>query len=435
MKRRSSLPQITVVGGGYVGLATAVFLADKELPTTVLEKKPDRAAALSKGHLHFREPLLERTLKQTLRKGSIHICRPSPEAFISADYVFIAIDSADLSTGRMRLGSFEQMAQWIGGARSRRLKTIVLKSTNRIGFAATFDRMVNRPGARKKANVVVNPEFLREGYAYEDTSQPWRIIVGAKEKPAANALVRLYRSVYGRRIPVIVTDWESAELIKLGANVYLAHRLGFIHEMADFARMHDLDLEGIKQGIGLDPRIGLDYFEPGLGFGGSCLPKDCRLINSSESANKFEFLTAQTALAINERLLDNLVQRLHHHLGRLKGLKLALLGVAFKPEVDDTRNSQAVRLALKLKDRGATVVCYDPYLVGHSRVPDTNLPLENDITRVVKSATALIVGTAHREFRRLAPRQIGRRMARKLVCDCFNILNRKSWTQAGFEFI
>ncbi len=282
---------------------------------------------------------------------------------------------------------------------------------------------------------MVNPEFLREGRAYEDTARPWRIVLGVDKPAAAGGLLRLYRSLYRESIPRIITDWQSAELIKLAANVYLSHRLAFIHEIADFARMAGLDLDSIRRGIGLDPRIGLDYFEPGLGFGGSCLPKDCRLINSSEATGWFQFKTARTALHINDRVIENLVKRLQQRIGPLRGKKLALLGVAFKPQVDDTRHSPAVRLALGLQRRGAILACHDPYLKNSSRVPATELPLEPDPYLVLHSATAVIIGTAHEEFRRLKPLRVARQVAGRVVCDYFGILNRKTWSQAGFEFI
>jgi UDPglucose 6-dehydrogenase len=295
--------------------------------------------------------------------------------------------------------------------------------------------MLNKPGVTGRVQVVINPEFLREGYAFEDTMQPWRIVIGSEDKTAANKLAALYRKVYRKKIPIVITDWDSAELIKLAANVYLAHRLGFIHEIADFARLHKLDIDSIRRGVGLDPRIGLDYFQPGLGFGGSCLPKDCRIINSSESGSQFQFLTAGTALAINDRLLDNLITLLNNRLGRLQGAKIALLGVAFKPQVDDTRNSQAVRLALKLRDHGAIVISHDPYLKKTTRLPDSDLPLESDLLKAVQSSNAIVIGCAHKEFHSLKPASIASQVSSKIVCDYFGILKRTTWNKAGFEFI
>ncbi len=435
MRRKSTRPKITVVGGGYVGLATGVFFGDRGYPVTVVEIDPSRVDSLKRGKLHFYEPMLQQKLRQTLVRGALDVSLPEPEHYETAHFVFVAIDSADPDSGVMRLSHFEQMAQWIGATSTTLTRTVVLKSTNTIGFAEAFDRMLNTCGGGGRIHVVVNPEFLREGRAFEDTSQPWRVVIGAKEKRAATALLELYQSLYKASIPIIVTDWKSAELIKLGANVYLSHRLAFIHEIADFVRLEGLDIGAIKQGLGFDPRIGSDYFEPGLGFGGSCLPKDCHLINSSESETEFEFKTARTALEINERILEIIVARLESTLGRLKGKKLAVMGVAFKPEVDDTRNSQPVKLALKLKDQGATVVCFDPFLKEVGRVPGTHLPLESSPELTLRSASALIVGTAHRQFRSLKPKDAAVVMQRKLVCDYFGILSHKTWMQAGFQFI
>ena len=236
-------------------------------------------------------------------------------------------------------------------------------------------------------------------------------------------------------MPFVVTDWKSAELIKLGSNVYLAHRLAYIHEITECARADDLDIQAIRRGIGLDPRIRQDYFEPGLGFGGSCLPKDCHMLNSEQSSTRFDFLSARTALEINERLLNTLIDRLKSKLGNLNGKKIAILGAAFKPEVDDTRGSQAVKLALKLRRRGARITFFEPYLKGHGKLVEGNFPLDDSVEAVVKSASAVIIGTAHRQFKSLKPKQVTRLVRRKLVCDYYGILNQQKWQQAGFEFI
>ncbi len=236
-------------------------------------------------------------------------------------------------------------------------------------------------------------------------------------------------------MPFVVTDCKSAELIKLGSNVYLAHRLAYIHEIAEYARADDLDIQAIRRGIGLDPRIGQDYFEPGLGFGGSCLPKDCHMLNSEQSSTRFDFLSARTALEINERLLNKLIDRLKSILGKLKGKKIAILGAAFKPEVDDTRGSQAVKLALKLRRLGVRVAFFEPYLKGSEMLVEGNFPLGDSVEAVVKSASVVIIGTAHGQFKSLKPKQVARLVRRKIVCDYYGILNQQKWQQAGFEFI
>jgi UDPglucose 6-dehydrogenase len=179
----------------------------------------------------------------------------------------------------------------------------------------------------------------------------------------------------------------------------------------------------------------LSYFEPGLGFGGSCLPKDCHLINSHETVSNFQFKTARTALEINERILDTLIDRLRSKLGRLKGKKIAILGAAFKPEVDDTRGSQAVKLALKLKRRGAKVAFFEPYLKQTEKLAEGNFLLEDSLETALQGASAVIIGTAHKQFRSVEPKHIAKLVKRRLVSDYFGILNRTRWEKKGFEFI
>ena len=236
-------------------------------------------------------------------------------------------------------------------------------------------------------------------------------------------------------MPIVATDCESAELIKLGANLYLSHRLAFIDEMAEYTTSRGLDLSAVQQGISLDRRVGAEYFEPGLGFGGSCLPKDCYQINSKEAGSKFDFLTADTALEINERVLTNLVAVLQHRIGKLKNKKIAILGAAFKPECDDTRGSQAVKLALMLRRRGATVSIYDPYLKNSEKIIEGNLPLSPTVKQTLSGAHALIIGTAHQQFKRLQPKKVAELVKKKIVVDRFRILNCSRWEKNGFEFV
>ncbi len=426
---------ILVVGAGYVGLATAVFLADRSYPVTVVEKNDELVRSLRRGAIPFREPELARRLRRVLRAGRISFVPPEPEPYRQADLIFVAIDSVDREIHRMRMNSFHRMAEWIGSARRRRPATVILKSTNAYGFASQFRRLLDKSPYGKDVRVIVNPEFLREGFAYDDTARPWRIILGADDKRHLAPLKKVYKVAYGPSIPVVETDCRSAEIIKLAANVYLAHRLSFIHEMADFARQEHLDIGPIKEGIGLDPRIGLDYFEPGLGFGGSCLPKDCVMINSPDSRADFVFQSARTALAVNDRLLDHMVASLKERLGTMKGKKIAILGITFKADLDDTRGSRAVQLALRLKKAGARLGVYDPYMTNHERTPEGGIALEKTLEDAVDKASAVVIGTAHKRFKRLKPSILKAHVQRKVVCDFYNILNRTTWTKAGFTVI
>ncbi len=435
MPHMTKHPDILVVGAGYVGLATAVFLADKGYPTTVVEKNCEIVEALRRKRLHFHEPTLARTLKKVVGNGFLTIIQPEPEPYQKADLIFIAIDSANRRTWQMRLEPFEQMAGWIGGVKRRVPPTVVLKSTNVLGFTQHVRDLLDNTPHGKEAKLLVSPEFLREGLALEDTVHPSRVVIGALEKGDAAPLVKIYRSAYPETVPIVQTDWKSAELIKLAANTYLAYRLAFIHEIAEFARLEGLELAPIRQGIGLDPRIGLGYFTPGLGFGGSCLPKDCMLINSNEFKGSFEFESAHTATAVNNRLLKNLIELLDSKLGGLKGKRVAILGAAFKPDVDDTRDSRAVRLAELLLKEKVQVSVFDPHLHGRDIIPETELPLAPTIETALKGAHAVIIGAAHKKFLSLKPQQIGGLVVHRLVFDYFGLLDPKKWRAAGFEIV
>lgn len=413
----------------------AAFLATKGFEIVVVEKNPLIIDSLNNGRLHFREPALATKLRSVVAKGRLTVVAPSKERYQGASMIIVAIDSADGKTWKMKLAAFERMAEWIGSDKRRRPAIVVLKSTNILGFSKILRALLDKAPHGREVQLVVNPEFLREGTAYEDTARPWRVIVGADDPKARQRMVRFYRQLYPKSMPIVATDCASAELIKLGANLYLSHRLAFVHEMAEYANGGGLDFTAIQKALSLDPRVGAEYFEPGLGFGGSCLPKDCYLINSKEAGNKFDFLTADTALKINHRVLTNLVAVLQKRIGKLKNKKIAILGAAFKPECDDTRGSQAVKLALMLRRRGVSVSIYDPYLKRSEKIVEGNLPLSPNLKHALSGAHAIIIGTAHQQFRRVQPEKVAKYLKRKIVVDRFRILNQCNWEKHGFEFV
>ncbi len=433
--KNASNKQILVVGAGFVGLATAVFLATKGYRVTVHDKNQFVVDSLNKGKLHFKEPRLQVEFKKVRAAGRITVTTPRKEPYQGADFIFIAIDSADQRTFRMKLEPFRRLADWIGSKRRSRAATVVMKSTNALGFAEQFRRMLNDTPYGAKVHLAVNPEFLREGLAFEDTAEPARLVIGANSKAASQPLIALYQEVYPRSLPLVRTDLRSAELIKLGANLYLAHRLAFVHELATYAELAGLQFDPIRQGIGLDPRIGLDYFKPGLGFGGSCLPKDCHLVNAGDLPAGFSFDVADTALTVNDKVLDLLASTLRDKLMSLKGRKIALLGIAFKEELDDTRNSRAVALAQTLKRRGAKPAVFDPMLPDVESIPDANITLEPTLDAALTNASAIIIGCAHKKFRSIKPARAAKLVRRKIVVDRFHLLNRKAWEAEGFSFI
>jgi len=431
MKSKNS---ILVVGAGFVGLATATFFARKGHFVTVAEINPNTIDPLNRGELHFHEPKLATEFRKAVKAGKLVVKQPTEEDYTGSRFVIIAIDSVDQRNWTMKSDAFEQMADWIGSKRYSPRHTVFLKSTNILGFSKFFRGCLDATPYGKEVELIVNPEFLAEGTAYEDTAEPSRVVIGTLDGKSGGAGEKLVRSLYPKAVPFINTTWKGAELIKLGSNLYLSHRLTFINELAEYARSINLDIPTICEGIGLDPRIGTHYFKPGLGFGGSCLPKDCRLINSEELEPKFDFQVAYTALLVNDDILESIVSRLKDRLGNLKGKKIALLGVAFKPEADDVRGSQVLKLAQKLKRRGARLSIYDPFVDGIDSPVDGKWDTESSWKDALKSANAVVVGTAHSAFKKITPAAASKLVRRKLVIDNYGHLNFKSWTKAGFKF-
>jgi UDPglucose 6-dehydrogenase len=349
--------QVSIIGAGYVGLVTAAGLASSDHSVSVLEISTQRLEALRAGQVPFHEPDLQDLLTSGLATGSLRVASEARDAMQGAELVMICVGTPLSSDGDADLGQVrsacDAIAEWAPSV------PVAVRSTLPLGTTEALAAWLRRDGL---GGMVTNPEFLRQGTAVSDFLHPTRIVVGS-DRGEENAAVTRMRSLYaGFDAPFIVTDFASAEMIKNAANAFLATKLSFINEVADLCEAYGADVQAVVRGMGLDPRIGGSYMRPGIGFGGSCLPKELANMVRLGGARELAVPLMRGAARTNEERPGRIADRLAELLGGLQGRRVAVLGLTFKPHTDDTRYSPSLALVGQLLERGATVIAHDPVL-------------------------------------------------------------------------
>lgn len=416
---------MAVLGTGYVGATTAIMLAHLGHQVRAFDKDLQKVAALRRGELPIYEPGLNDFLKQTLASGSLEILDNLTDSLVDAEFVFICLPTPAAEDGsadiRFVLEAVSEVAQHLTpGA------IIVTKSTVPVGSSEKIAAKLNRVDV----DVASNPEFLREGSAVQDFLNPDRIVVGALNAVVAQKTASLYSSLSSK---FIITDPNSAELIKYASNSFLAIKLSFINEMARLCEAVGADINDVMTGFGSDIRIGQKFTSPGPGWGGSCFPKDTAALRSLGKENQIELQVIDAALASNLATKRHVVSRLRKNLGgELSGKNIAILGLTFKANTDDLRDSPALEIANELVKLGAGVIAYDPQV---KKSQTLGFEIAETISAAVLNADALLVLTEWPEFEQIEPSEILSRMTGNLVFDTRNILIEKIWKDHGAAFI
>lgn len=419
------MSRVAVLGTGYVGATTAIMLAHLGHKVRAFDKDLTKVAALSRGELPIYEPGLEDFLRQTLDSGFLQIVDNLADSLFEADFVFICVPTPAAEDGsadiRFVLDAVSEVGPYLSEG-----SVIVTKSTVPVGSSEKIATKLNRTDVY----VASNPEFLREGSAVQDFLNPDRIVIGASSPDVAQRIASLYNSIDSR---LIITDPNSAELIKYASNSFLAIKLSFINEMARLCESVGADISDVMTGFGSDSRIGEKFTSPGPGWGGSCFPKDTAALRSLGKENRIELQMIEAALASNESTKKHVVARLRKNLGgELSGKRITVLGLTFKAFTDDLRDSPALEIAKELVTLGASVAAYDPQV---KSVESLGFELSNSIQDAALHADALLVLTEWPEFREVQPQKIIQGMNGNLVFDTRDVLSEQSWTEEGANFI
>jgi UDPglucose 6-dehydrogenase len=416
--------KIGMFGAGYVGLVTGACFADLGHEVVIRDVVPERIERLQAGEV----PIYEHGLDQVLERNAdrIQFTLDVSEAVRGADFLYVAVGTPPTASGDADLGAVWSVVDELPVDLPGR-PIVVMKSTVPVG---TGERVRERLDARGLTEVgyVSNPEFLAEGSAVADFMKPDRIVVGAFEDADADRVVELYRGI---ETEVVRTDVSSAELVKLAANAFLSTRISFINEIANVCEFVGADVVDVARGVGLDHRLGSHFLRAGIGFGGSCFPKDVTALKQLAGNSGYQFMLLHAVWEVNELQKRRVVQKLQKHLGPLRGKTIALLGLAFKPNTDDMREAPSRVIAYRLLSEGAEVRAWDP--VAHPYdLP--GIELADTVLDAVRNADAAVIVTEWPELATLANAEIRDAMARPLIIDGRNLLDPVATLAAGFVY-
>lgn len=421
--------RLAVVGAGHVGLVHAAAMAELGHDVACIDIDATRIANLIGGTLPLFEPDLESLVHAHLDTGRLRFTTSYEDALEHAEFVFIAVSTPSTADGAADLSAIRTAARSIATACGDRRPIIVNKSTVPVGTGDSVDytlTLANQTGFR----VVSNPEFLREGTALHDFFHPDRIVLGARDRTAAEAVAALY---HGIAAPVLVTDVKTAEMIKYASNAFLATKISFINEIAGICDAVGADAAQVATGMGLDPRIGSQFLRPGLGFGGSCLPKDVRALAHMGSAFGTHPQLLHAVLDINTEQRRRVLQRVRTSLGRLEGARICMLGLAFKPHTDDIRDAPAIELMRLFLNEGAEVAAYDPQaLAKAARVCPETVYFDSPYDAAA-GADAAILATEWPELRELDLPRLRSVMAHGVLIDGRGVFTADALVAAGFN--
>jgi UDPglucose 6-dehydrogenase len=426
--------RITIVGAGYVGLVSGACLAEIGNEVCCVESDSRRLSSLEQGLVPIYEPGLQDLVRENAGAGRLSFSGDLAAAVSASEMVFLAVGTpARAGDGEADLSYVFAAVKEIAGAAHDGL-IIVTKSTVPVGTGAEIERLVRGDRPDLRFAVVSNPEFLKEGTAIEDFMKPDRIVVGADEAWAGMRVAELYAPFTERGVPVLLTGRNSAEVIKYAANVFLAVRLAFVNEMADFCEAAGADIAEVANAMGLDPRIGRHFLKPGPGYGGSCLPKDSRALLSGAAARGVALRVAAGAEAANEARKHAMGERVLAALGGMAaGRRIALLGLAFKPDTDDVRESPALVIAARLRAAGAQVAAYDPKgMHGARPLLPPEVELFPDAYSCAAGCDAAVLVTEWKEFVDLDFRRLASAMRGRLFVDLRNAVPEHRLAEAGF---
>jgi UDPglucose 6-dehydrogenase len=426
--------KIAVVGTGYVGLVTGTGFSDFGHDVTCVDIDPQRVETLRRGEVPFYEPGLHDLIKRNTTLGRLSFTTSTADAVKDSEIVFIAVGTPSSDDGSADLSYVLEAAKQIGAALTG-FTVVVTKSTVPVGTSEKV-RAAVASTAKHEFAIASNPEFLKEGDAVNDFLRPARVVVGVDDPRATDALRELYRALLPKSDRIQVMDLASAELTKYAANCMLATRISFMNELSRLCDLVGADIESIRKGIGADPRIGPKFLFAGAGFGGSCFPKDLRALIHTARSHEMHLGIVEAAERANERQKHVLGERvLAHFGGKLDGKRIAIWGLAFKPETDDVRESPALTLIDQLRAAGATVVGYDPQAMPniHALYGDA-VELSRGAFAAAAGADALVLVTEWHELRDPDLARLKSTMRTPVLVDGRNVWSVTEARAAGFTY-
>jgi len=417
------MAKIAVFGAGYIGLVTGACFADLGHEVVLRDILPDKIDALNDGRVPIYEPGLDDVVARARERLSF--TTDVHEAVAGAEFLFVCVGTPPTYSGDADLSAVWTVIDELPPDASA---TVVMKSTVPVGTGAKVRTALDGRGLQN-VGYVSNPEFTAEGTAIKDFMEPDRIVIGAFEPADAEAVEELHAGIDA---PVVRTDVASAEMVKLASNAFLATRISFVNEIANVCELVGADVTEVARGMGLDHRLGPYFLRAGIGFGGSCFPKDVSALKQLAGNSGYHFQLLSAVIEVNELQKRRVVAKLRRHLGTLHGRTIALLGLAFKPGTDDTREASSLVLSSRLLAEGATVRAWDP-IADASRLPQ-GIEIVDSVLDAIRGADAAVIVTEWPELRGLASDEVRRAMANPLIVDGRNLLDPEETRRAGFAY-
>jgi UDPglucose 6-dehydrogenase len=425
--------KICVIGTGYVGLVAGVCFADAGHSVTCVDKDPSKINLLNDNKIPIYEPGLEELLIHAVDKKKIQFTTDIRSAIQSNEVVFIAVGTPEKDDGNADMGPTYQVIQSICESANEK-KYVVLKSTVPIGTGKEVKKYF-KDNCKYPVDVVNNPEFLKEGAAIDDFLKPDRVVIGCETEEARKVMQELYDPFVKNGHPVIFMDNTSAEMTKYAANSFLSVKISFINEMARLADAVGADIDSVRKGFTSDSRINPSFFYPGVGFGGSCFPKDVHALINSGVKNDIPMKIVSSALDVNRDQKYYLVDLAKKHFGNLKGKRIAMWGLSFKPKTDDVREAPAQYMIEKLNELGATVIAYDPVASENATAFfGTPFDVGTDPIEITKGADALFIVTEWSEFRNPNLEAVKTNLKNPVIFDGRNVMNPAKMKAQGFDY-
>ncbi len=426
---------IAVIGTGYVGLVTGACFAEFGVEVTCVDVDKNKIDALNNGKIPIYEPGLDKIVEKNVLADRLHFTTDVKTAVEQALVVFLAVGTPPKNDGSPDMSYYQQAAKDISEAMNG-YKVLVTKSTVPVGTGKWLREFV-KANLKIDTNfgVASNPEFLREGAAIEDFMRPDRVVIGSNEEDAIAIMKDLYRPLYLIETPIVITSLEAAELIKYSANAFLATKITFINEIANLCDAIGCDVHDVARGMGMDKRIGNKFLHPGPGYGGSCFPKDTRALTTVADQFGVETRIVDAVVEANEHQRHAMIPKIVKLVGDLNGKNIGVLGLSFKPETDDMRESPAIEIIKEMQNLGANIRAFDPVAMEEAKKDLPDIVYVNNEYDAIKDADALVIITEWNQFRALDMQKVKSLLKSPKIADLRNIYEPDDMRELGFEYV
>jgi UDPglucose 6-dehydrogenase len=426
---------IAVIGTGYVGLVTGACFAEFGVDVICVDIDESKIARLQDGIIPIYEPGLDQLVARNVQAGRLHFTTNLKEAIERSLVVFIGVGTPPNDDGTPNMSYVESAATSIAEFMTD-YKVIVTKSTVPVGTGKWLRKIIQeRQKTKTNFGIASNPEFLREGAAISDFMRPDRVVIGSNDEEAIAIMKDLYRPLYLIETPIVITSLEAAELTKYAANAFLATKISFINEIANLCDQIGCDVHDVARGIGMDKRIGGKFLHPGPGYGGSCFPKDTSALTTVARNFGTDSLIVDAVIEVNRRQRQAMIVKIENLVGDLAGKTIAVLGLSFKPETDDMRDSPAIEIITQMVKRGAHVKAFDPVAMEEAKHSLPDIEYCQDEYEAIKDSDALVFMTEWNQFRALNMQKVKNLLKAPKIADLRNIYEPSDMREQGFEYV